>query len=442
MITQIRAPRRAVRRAAGGLDVASGLRAFFWPAAITALILLSAVWGPAPLQEPVGGTTPVGARLEVGWDYLLFAPVYGVLDTLSLLTLDQHYAVLATLIAIFLLWRVLRRRVARGWIRRAAIELGVALACLLGLATFYGFGIVGPRPMAALAVDDPSAIIVDFHSHTDESHDGRPGFDAEDRRAWHAAAGFHAVYVADHRTYQGYAEGAARNPSRAGEGTVLLPGLEIKFAGKYASVLGPAWRYRSAMDGNHLIADSLYRAVAAGAPRPTLILTIPGGLDDVPAETADSIGYVAVEVSDASPRGLKQSRRDRPIILGMADSMNLALVASSNNHGWGRTTAAWTVLSVPGWRSMSPQRLNEAIEQTLHRDRRRAARVIERRVPYAGASLPALATTVPAVTWQMVGGLGGAERTSWLLWVWGTAFLVLPLLRRARGATAVRIRRS
>lgn len=374
----------------------------------------------------------MGARLQVGWDYLLFAPIYGVLDTLSLLTLDQHYAVLATLIAAFLLWRVLRRRTPRGWLRRSAIELGVAMACLLGLVAFYGFGIIGPRPMAALAVDEPEAIIVDFHSHTEHSHDGRPGFTAEDNRRWHAAAGFDAVYVSDHRTYQGYAGGAAANPERAGEGTVLLPGLEIKFAGKYASVLGPAWRYRSAMDGNHLIADSLYRVVAAGAPRPTLILTIPGGLDDVPAATADSIGYVGVEVSDASPRGLKQSRRDRPIILAMADSMNLALVASSNNHGWGRTTAAWTILSIPGWRSMTPQRLNEAIEQTLHTERRRAARVIERRVPYAGGSIPALATTVPAVTWQMFGGLGGAERSAWLLWAWGTAFLVLPLLRRTR----------
>ncbi|MBW3552994.1 MAG: hypothetical protein KY466_05775, partial [Gemmatimonadetes bacterium] len=152
--------------------------------------------------------------------------------------------------------------------------------------------------------------------------------------------------------------------------------------------------------------------------------------------------YVGVEVSDASPRGLKQSRRDRSIILAMADSLNLALVASSNNHGWGRTTAAWTVLSLPGWRSMTPQRLNDAIERTLHTDRRRAARVIERRVPYPGASVPALALTVPAVTWQMFGGLGGAERSAWLLWAWGTAFLVLPLLRRARAAAAGRLPRK
>ncbi|HUG39966.1 MAG TPA: hypothetical protein VMM12_05760 [Longimicrobiales bacterium] len=434
MITQTRAPLRTASGARAAILV-DRLRALFWPLAITAVVLLSALFGPAALREPVRGAMPVGARLEVGGDYLVLAPLYAILDTLSLLTLDQHYAVLATLILAFVLWRALRRRRrTRGWRRRAAVELGFAAACLLGLVAFYAFGIIGPRPMAALVVDDPSAIIVDFHSHTDHSHDGRAGFDAEDNREWHASAGFHGVYVSDHRTYGGYAEGAAGNPERAGEGTVLLPALEIKFAGKYASVLGSAWRYRAAMDGNHLIADSLYRAVAAGAPRPTLVLTIPGGLDDIPAATPDSIGYVAVEVSDASPRGLEQSRRDRARILALADSLDLALVASSNNHGWGRTAAAWTVLTIPGWRAMTPQRLSTAIERKLHAERRGATRVVERRIPYPGATPLALALTLPVITWQMFGGLGGAERAVWLLWTWGIALGValLPRPRRPR----------
>ena len=405
------------------------LRALAWPLAITAFVLAGALLGPPALQEPVGGSAPLGTRLDVGWGYLLLAPLFNVLDTLSLLTLDQHYAVLATLIAAFVAWRALRRRSARGWLARIGIEAGVAAGCLLGLVAFYGYGILGPRPMAALAVEDPASIIVDFHSHTDHSHDGRDGFDAEDNRAWHAAAGFHAVYVSDHRTYQGFAEGADRNPERAGEGTVLLPALEIKYAGKYASALGAAWRYRHAMDGNDLIADSLYRVVAAGAPRPTLVLTIPGGLDDIPAEDGRTIGYVAVEVNDASPRGLEQSRRDRATILALADSLDLALVASSNNHGFGRTAAAWTVLQLPGWRSMTPQRLSQAIEETLHTHRREASRVVERRIPYPGSSVPALAVTAPAITWQMFGGIGAAERVSWLLWAWGLA-LALAILRR------------
>ncbi|NIP83929.1 MAG: hypothetical protein GWM90_33750 [Gemmatimonadetes bacterium] len=164
-------------------------------------------------------------------------------------------------------------------------------------------------------------------------------------------------------------------------------------------------------------------------PRPTLVLTIPGGLDDVPASTRDSIGYVAIELSDASPRGLRQGRRDRAILLRMVDSLDLAPVAASNNHGWGRTAAAWTLMRIPGWRSLAPRELGQAIEALLHAERRKASRVVERRMPYPGDSPVALAATVPVITWQLFGGLGPAERVSWLAWTWLLALVVAPRLR-------------
>jgi hypothetical protein len=177
------------------------------------------------------------------------------------------------------------------------------------------------------------------------------------------------------------------------------------------------------MRGNTLVADSLIRTWRRGGPKPTLVLTIPGRLDAVPPDRPGSIGYVAVEVSDASPRGLAQSRRDRARILRLADSLDLALVAATNNHGWGRTAAAWTLMRVPGWRSMPPDRLADAIEERLHRERRRATQVVERRMPYFGDSPVALAATVPAVGWHLFAGIGVGERVSWLLWAWGLALL-------------------
>ena len=420
-----------------GLDVVSGVRPYTVPVVITLLVLLGAAFGPAALGRPGTGATPAGVSLEVGPGYLLLAPVFNILDTLSVLTIMQHYAVLASLIAIFIAWRLFRTREQRGLLRRAGVELGVALACLLGLAAFYGFGMVGPRPMAAVAVADSQVLVLDVHSHTQASHDSRPGFTAADRREWHASAGFDAVYVADHRTWDGYEAGEPANPALAGQGTVLLPALEIKYAGKYASALGPAWRYRPAMEGNHLIPDSLYQLVREGAPPPTLVLTIPGGLDSIPSHSPDTIGYVAVEVSDAAPRGLEQGRRERQRILRMSDSLNLAPVAATNNHGWGRTAAAWTLMRLPGWQAMTPEELNTAIERKLHEERQEATWVVERRTPYPGSSPVALAATLPAITWQMFGGMGPDERVSWLLWTWGLALLVVPALRRptsARGA--------
>ena len=390
---------------------------------ITLLVVLGGLVGPSALATPTGAV-PADASLEVGWGYVLMAPVTTILDTLSVLTLGQHYAVLATLIAVYAAWRLFRRRQRRSWLRRTGIELGVALASLLGLVAFYGYGAIGPRPMAAIAPDHTDDVVVDVHSHTKYSHDAWSAFDSEDRRAWHAAAGFDAVYVSDHRTWQGWLDAVPNNPERAGDGTSLLPAVEIAWYEYYANALGEPERYEGAMDGNYLIVDSIYARVERGGPRPTLVLTIPEDLEGAPASTEDSIGFVAIEVSDASPKGLRQSRRDRELILSMVDSLDLAPVAATNNHGWGRTAAAWTLMRIEGWEALTPEQLNDAIEDRFHGERRDASRVIERRSPWFGESVPALALTVPAITWQLFGGIGFAERVSWLAWTWILALVL------------------
>lgn len=429
MITQTPATRAAP--ASKAHEWVAILRDYWIPIGITVLVLAGEVFGPSALATVSGGAA-TGARLEVGPGYVLMAPVANVMDALSVLTLGQHYAVLATLILGFVVWRVARSRRPLGLARRAGVELGVAAAALGGLAAFYAYGIVGPRPMAALEPTDRDVVVIDVHSHTAHSHDGRPGFDAEDRRAWHAAAGFDAVYVSDHRTWQGYADGAPNNPARAGEGTVLLPALEIVYAGKYTSALGDAWRYRGGVEGNYLAEDYVLRLFRERGVRPTLVLTIPGSLDDVVASSPEAPGFVAIQLSDASPRGLQQGRRDRALLLRMADSLDLAPVAATNNHGWGRTAAAWTLMRIPGWRDLSPDGLGAAIEASFHRDRRHASWVVERRVPWTGDDPIELAATVPAITWNMFGGMGPGERVSWLVWSWAAAlaFTLVPRTTR------------
>ncbi|MEJ2502709.1 MAG: hypothetical protein P8177_05230 [Gemmatimonadota bacterium] len=415
----------------------AAVRRYLWPGAITALVLVAAVLGPPALQDAVTGAVPTGARLETGFGYAIVAPLVTVWDTLMLLTVGQHYAVLATLVLVFVAWRLFRTRQRRGVLARIGVELGVAALALAGLLAFYGYGVLGPRPMAALAVDDPDLVVVDFHSHTEHSHDGRDGLSAEHRRAWYAGAGFDAGYIADHRTYDGWLEGAPNNPARAGDGTVLLPGLEIKYADVYASVLGEPWRYERAMDGNDLIPEIIEDLVAEAGRRPTMVATIPEDLSAVPRSTADSIGFVALEVSDASPKGLRQSRRDRALLIRMTDSLHLAPVAATNHHGWGRTAAAWTLMRIPGWQRMTPQQLDNAIQRQLHLERQHATTVVERRMPWSGEDPASLATTVPAITWGMFGAMGAAERVSWLAWTWLLALVVVPAVRRRRASRPV-----
>jgi hypothetical protein len=86
-------------------------------------------------------------------------------------------------------------------------------------------------------------------------------------------------------------------------------------------------------------------------------------------------------------------------------------------------------MTIPGWQAMTPEAVGDAIEEVLHRERRDAVQVLERRMPYHGGSYPLLALTVPWLTFEHFRMLGPGERLSWLVWI-GIAMGVTPLWRR------------
>jgi len=273
--------------------------------------------------------------------------------------------------------------------------------------------------MAAIRLASPDLVAVDFHSHTNHSHDGWSLFTAARNRAWHEAGGFHAAYITDHYTWAGVDEALPANPARAGDRTVLLGGMEVRLRDRHTNILGDRARYVFALDStwHHLDPDSIAAAHQRGARPPTMLYTIPGPLDQiVPLGPGTPAGVIGVELSDGAPRGLEQVRSQRAEILALADSMNLAVVAGTNLHGWGRTVAAWSVMRLPGWRDLSADELGRAIEVTLHRERRRAVTVVERRVPYHGGSAVRLVATVPLLLWSHFRTLTPRERVSWLAW--------------------------
>jgi hypothetical protein len=150
-----------------------------------------------------------------------------------------------------------------------------------------------------------------------------------------------------------------------------------------------------------------------------------------PARGPGTPGVRAIEIVDGAPRGLTQTRGDRSRIVRLADSLDLALVAGSNNHGWGRTAPGWTLLRIDNWRSAAPDQLAQAIETTL-RGGRGATRVVERRVAEAGRNPLLLALTVPAVGWRMLTTLSGDQRVMWVVWAWALAAARVGLSRARR----------
>ena len=437
------------------MEVRARLRTLWWcrwPAAAATLVVAGAFHSQPALQDAATlAATPF--QRTMGLAYLAGAPLFGLWDSLTIVAASQHAAVVATFVAWHLFFRLgvrwRRRRSSpsraatdadggdfaarrqRTRLRLAGAETLRAVAALLLLLGFYAGGAALPRPMTGIDLGDPDLVSVDFHSHTRRSHDGRKSFTAARNRAWHEAGGFDAAYVTDHDTWDGVDEALRANPARAGDRTVLLSGAELRLRDRHTNVLGDPSRYVFALDDRrHLDGDSLAAAYRRGARPPTMLYAIPAPLDRIEAFSPEfPAGVVGIELNDGAPRGLEQSRKQRDDILALADSLNLAVVAGANLHGWGRTAAAWSVMRIPAWRDMTPDALGAAVEVVLHRDRRNAVTVVERRMPYHDGAFVRLVATVPWLLWEHFRMLHPMERVSWLAWagLWAA-------LARMRGA--------
>jgi hypothetical protein len=393
----------------------------WWPLiTVVVLVLVSAPFAIAPIRDAASLVPVAEATLRRPLGYVLMAPVSDVLDLLTLLSLRQHVALLLTLFIGYAIWFAWRGRVTPVTVapgRRAVrIVARIGLA-LLAVLVVYATGVFLPRPMAALdtAVD---VIAVDFHAHTRYSHDGRPDWTPEDVRAWHRDAGFEAAYVTDHRTFEGARDAWANNPAFAGQGTVLLPGIEVVWKGEHVLALDADRKYRGIFTETLRDIDepSLTMASAIPANEPVLVETFPGDITRmIPARGSGTAGVRAIELVDGAPKGLGQTRRERSRIVHYADSLNLALVAGSNHHGWGHTAAGWTLLYVPGWRNATPDELSDAIGNILRRGGVRSTRVVERYVADTESGVR-LVLTAPLVTWGMLRTLSPDERAVWVAW--------------------------
>ncbi len=389
---------------------------------VTLAVLVTAAFAVDPLRDAATLQPVLEARLDLPSSYVALAPLSNVLDTITLLTVGQHIALVLWVIGVFVVIRLAAAR-ARGGVR--PIREGLAVIWLLvGIIIVYAVAALAPRPMARIAVAEPTILAIDFHSHTHFSHDGRSGWTEEDVRDWHHASGFDVAYITDHATFQGAERGIAANPTEAGEGTMILQGLEAYYKGEHVNVLSAGRTYHGLTTPDLKDLDTMSVALASliVPAAPVMIETIPGNLAHVVAADTSTraparAGVRAIEIVDGSPRGLSQGRRDRVRIVKLADSLDLALVAGSDNHGWGRTVPGWTLLRVTGWRGMTTDSLSRRIEQVLRLGRRKATKVVERRVAN-GTNAVAVIFAGPVIAWRMFTTLSPDERVMWLLWTW------------------------
>ncbi len=409
-----------------------------WPLLITLAVVATAAFSLSPLVDLAQLQSSPAASLKTPLLYDILAPASNILDALTLLSPAQYWATFALCLAVFFAPGIVRD------FRRGAFSLVdttfSSLRFIGGTVAIVGIMVVVWRPMASLSLNDPDFIAVDFHSHTSASHDGRPGFDAERNREWHRSSGFNAAYITDHRTFDGALSAAERNPTFAGAGTTLLLGVELRDGDEHPILIGvdptrmkitsPDWQ------GAAVEADG-------GSVPPILLLTLPGNIVRVPVnEYTGAIRLGGIESSDGSPRGMAQTARDRKGIVALADRLHLALIAGSDNHGWGRTAPAWSVLRIPGWRKMTPPSLDIAIRRTILERVPGTAQVIARRtVPSPSGRVEAALGGV-AVGFLMLRTMNLRDRVSWIVWSWAGGFLSLVRARRNRRRLRIRIREN
>jgi hypothetical protein len=401
--------------------------------ALTLSLAGAAIFPAAPIRNAVDFGVVPDARLERSVGYTLLGPVSSMFDAMTLFSKEQIIGFTLWAMALYVVVRVLWRRPA-GTIREAAYAVA-ALAILLAI---YAAAVIMPRPMAKLVKTRSEVIAVDFHAHTSYSHDGRSGWTAQDVQDWHTASGFDVAYITDHRSLDGARDGIRLDSALVGQETktTMLPGLEVFFHGEHINVLNAGTRYRGLTTRDLVSIEDTALAYASMIPNaePVLIETIPGNLDMlIPHSGPGSAGVRAIEIVAGSPRGMTQVKRDHDRIVRMADTLNLALVAGSDNHGWGRTAPGWTLLRIPGvWRTYSPEALANVIDEIIRKAGRYGTLTVERTT--AGASDIELAFTLPVVVWTVMRTLSGAERVVWLFYLW-VPILVAWLIRRRR-ATA------
>ena len=388
--------------------------------------MITAVFSLSPLVDVATAASPLTATLRTPTLYDLFAPISNVLDALTLLSPAQYWATFAICALCFVGTTCVGQLRAFGRLS-AARSARSAAGFLGGTIAVAGIMLIAPRPMASLELNDPNLITVDFHSHTEASHDGRAGFSAERSREWHRSSGFDAGYVTDHQTFDGALEAVKSNPVLAGEGSVLLPGVELRDGAEHLILIGvdprrmkissPDW------EGAAVAADG-------GPAPPILLLSLPGDILRIPpAEIHGAIRLAGIEASDGCPRGLAQAAMQRDSILAISARLGVALVSGSDNHGWGRTAPAWSVLRIPGWRTMKPGELDIAIRQTILTRRARAVQVIARRTAAPPHNAIQSALGGLSVGLVMVRTMNPRDRISWAAWSWA---LCLVALRRAR----------
>jgi len=367
--------------------------------ALVALLLVTAFSSLPPLVDAVTGSPPGDVELARPVLYTALAPLSDTLDALTFFSLERARWALAVWAIALAAWGALRP----GTVLR---RVSLALAGPIGIVLLGGATLLLPRPVPRLVAADSGTTIIDYHAHTEASHDGRPGWTLARLADWHARQGFEASYVTDHNVIFNL---PITEPIR------LLPGVEWSVYRQHVVALGPVRpiardSFGSSTDRMLRLFGELQRQGALG------IASLPeywrNHFEDLDAFVA--AGVDGFEIVNCAPKALGFPAPLRRQVLALAQHHDLVVLGASDNHGWGQVTCVWNI-SQPG---IHGYRANRVVARSL--------------ALLQGEWLP---WTAPVTQpWFMLRSLSWGERVSWLTWV--LVILLYRAMPRRRGQTA------
>jgi hypothetical protein len=370
--------------------------------ALVVLLLATAIHPLSPLIDAVTGSTPGDVDLERPILYVLFAPLSNTLDALTFFSQSRAEWAVAVWILVLAAWGALRRSEAPLTRRRRTVRALVGPGVLILLAVA---AVLLPRPVPRLTSDgvvgSASGTVIDYHAHTNASHDGRPDWTLAKFAEWHERQGFEASYVTDHNVvYDGSL------PAPPGTSISLLPGVEWSVHRQHIVAIGPVEPLpRDSFQGSTARMLRIFAAIERQGG--LSIASLPEywryHWDDLGAFVA--AGVDGFEIVNCAPRALEFPSDLRRQVLTLARSHDLMVVGASDNHGWGQVTCVWNV-SLPGAQGFHTNRVFARPLALVQGDWR----------PWTAA------VTQP---WFLLRSLSWSERASWLTWV------VIILLYRA-----------
>ena len=370
------------------------------------VLLLTAIHPLPGLVDVVTGSAPGDADLDRPVLYVLFAPLSNTLDALTFFSLPRALWALIVWITLLAAAGAVRASSdSHSWRRVVAAALvGPAVIVLLVLCA-----VLLPRPVPRLVSDDLGTVI-DYHAHTNASHDGRPGWTLAKLAEWHERQGFQASYVTDHNiVYDG------SMPMPAGTSISLLPGVEWSVHEQHVVAIGPV----EALPRDSFTVSTARMVRIFGAIERQGALSI-ASLPEYWLHHEGELGAFVMagadgfEIVNCSPKALGFPTDLRRQVITLAGTHDLMVVGASDNHGWGAVTCVWNV--------------SQAGAQGF-----RTNRVFAR--PLALVQGEWAPWTAPVTQpWFMLRSLGWSERVSWLTWV--VVILLYRVMPRREGQPA------